>query len=99
MKIIKNLILYFFIILILFSLKFINNINYKNFLISNKKRIMKKIILFKIFKKTRTNKNNISTLFIEGKSRFGNLFISINNAIIYCELLNCKKIIIQYSNN
>ena len=99
MKIIKNLILYFFIILILFSLKYINNINYKSFLISNKKRIMKKIILFKIFKKTRTNKNNISTLFIKGKSRFGNLFISINNAIIYCELLNCKKIIIQYSNN
>ena len=88
MKIIK----YFFIILILFSLKYTNNINYKSFLISNKKRIMKKILLFKIYLTTRTNKNNISTLFIKGLTRFGNLFISINNAIIYCELLNCKKI-------
>jgi hypothetical protein len=60
---------------------------------------MKKILLFKIFKITRANKNNISTLFVKGIARFGNLFISINNAIIYCELLNCKKIIIEYSNN
>jgi len=102
MKIIKNLILYFLIIIILFSLKYINNINYKHFLINNKKRIMKKILLFKIFKKTRkniNNINNISTLFIKGITHFGNLFITINNAIIYCELLNCRKIIIEYSNN
>ena len=98
MKIIKNLIIYFLIIIILFSLKYpINNFISKSFLISNKKRIMKRILLFKIFKKTRININNISTLFIKGIARFGNLFISLNNAIIYCELISCKKIIVEYS--
>ena len=93
MKIIKNIILYFLIIIILISLKYpINNIIYKKFLINNKKKIIKKILLSKIFKSTRININNTSILFIKGKTRFGNLFISINNAIIYCELLCCKKI-------
>jgi hypothetical protein len=32
------------------------------------------------------------------KSRFGNYFISINNAIIYCEFLGCKKIIFENNN-
>ena len=100
MKIIKNIILYFLIIIILISLKYpINNIIYKKFLINNKKKIIKKILLSKIFKSTRININNTSILFIKGKTRFGNLFISINNAIIYCELLCCKKIIIEHSNN
>ena len=53
---------------------------------------MKKAILFKIFKKTRKNIKNVSSLFIKGNARFGNLFVTINNAIIYCEILNCKKI-------
>lgn len=100
MKIIKYLILYFLIIIILFSLKYpFNKFISKFFLINNKKKIMKKILLFKIFQKTRKNINDISILFIKGIARFGNLFISLNNAIIYCELLSCTKIIIEYSNN
>ena len=55
--------------------------------------IIKKILLFKIFKKIRRNINNINTLYIKGNSRFGNYFISLNNAIIYCEFLGCKKIL------
>jgi hypothetical protein len=99
MIIIKNFILNFLIIIIFFSLEYpFNNIS-KSFFIINKKRIMKKILLFNLFKTTRININNISTLFIKGKARFGNLFISVNNAIIYCELLSCKKIIIEYSKN
>ena len=66
--------------------------NYKN-------QIIKKILLSKIFKITKKNLNNISTIFINGKAHFGNYFIGINNAIIYCEFLRCKKIIIENNNN
>lgn len=99
-KISNKLILVFLIIIILILLK--HSIMYiisKKFLKNNKKRLMKKITLSKIFKITRKNINNVRTLFIRGKSRFGNFFQSINNAIIYCEILNCKKIIIENNNN
>lgn len=70
----------------------------KNFLKSNKKKLIKKILLSKIFKLTNRSINNISVLFIKEKGRFGNYFNSINNAIIYCEFLCCKKIFIEYNN-
>jgi hypothetical protein len=60
---------------------------------------MKKTLLSKIFKINRRNINNISVLFIKNKIRFGNYFISINNAIVYCEFLGCKKIILEYNRN
>ena len=66
--------------------------NSKYFIEKNKIKIMKKIFLYNIFKMTRKNINNINSLFIKGKYRFGNFFLSINNAIIYCEILGCKKI-------
>ena len=71
----------------------------KVFSIKNKKKIMKKIFLSKIFEKTRRNINIFNTLFIKGELRFGNFFISVNNAIVYCEILGCKKIIMEYNNN
>ena len=60
--------------------------------------IKKKILLSKIFKIIKRNIYNINTLFINGKANFGNYFIGINNAIIYCEILGCKKIIMEYNN-
>ena len=48
--------------------------------------------IFKILKK---NKTFINTLNIKGHMRFGNYFISLNNAIIFCELLSCKRIILK----
>ena len=96
MKIIKKLI--FNILIILILMKY-STIYTKLFFGNNKKKLMKKIILYKIFKLTRKNINNINYLFIKGKSRFGNFFISINNAIIYCEILGCKKIILEKNNN
>lgn len=71
---------------------------FKN-IINNKNEIKKKLLLSKIFKINRRNMNYISTLFINGKANFGNYFISINNAIIYCEILGCHKIIMEYFNN
>jgi len=57
------------------------------------------VILSKIFNLTKKNINNINILFIKGKGYFGNYFNSLNNAIIYCEYLDCKKIIIENNNN
>jgi hypothetical protein len=66
----------------------------KLFLINNKKNLIKKVLLSRIFKITKKNINNISTFFIQGKARFGNYMQSVNNAIIYCEFLCCKKILL-----
>ena len=70
----------------------------KNFLKNNKKKLIKKVLLSKIFNLTNRNINNISILFIKERGRFGNYFNAINNAIIYCEFLGCKKIFIEYDN-
>lgn len=92
--IIKLAFIIFLIIMLLeYSIIFIP----KFFLINNKKTIKKKILLSKIFKINRRNINNISTLFIKNKIRFGNYFICLNNAIVYCEFLGCKKIILEYN--
>ena len=37
-------------------------------------------------------------MYIKGSGRLGNFLICINNAIIFCELLRCKKIIIENNN-
>ena len=88
-KILCRFVVIFFIIIFL-----IYSIISKRIIKSNKNLIKKKILLSKIFKRSRRNINNISTLFINGKAHFGNYFIGINNAIIYCEILGCKKITI-----
>jgi len=49
----------------------------------------------KIFRKIRKNLTHINSIYITGRISFGNMIISINNAIIMCELIGCKKIIIQ----
>ena len=42
------------------------------------------------------NISRINTLYIKTGGRFGNYFISLNNAIIFCEFLSCKRIIIKH---
>jgi len=74
-----------------------NFVNLKNYFKNNKKNIIKKLILFNICKTKRININKINILFIRGNGRFGNFFIAINNAIIFCEFLRCKKIIVEYN--
>lgn len=91
-KIITNFIIKLALIAFLIVIILQNSIIFisKIFLINNRKAIMKNILLSKIFKKNKRNINNINTLFIKDKIRFGNYFISVNNAIIYCEFLGCK---------
>ena len=87
-----------FVVIFLIIIFLIYSIISKRIIKSNKNLIKKKILLSKIFKRSGRNINNISTLFINGKAHFGNYFIGINNAIIYCEILGCKKIIMEYNN-
>ena len=53
----------------------------------------------KIYQYFKKNITHVNSLYINGISRFGNYLISLNNAIIFCELLNCKKIIIEKNKN
>ena len=57
--------------------------------------IIKKNIKYKLFKAYNNRKTHINTLYMKGISRFGNYFISLNNAIIFCELFSCKRLIIE----
>ena len=94
---------YMFIIFELFSLKyFIMN---KSLFISiipksifNNPKIFKfakQNLINEIYKKLRMNLINLNLIYVSGSVRFGNFLITINNAIIVCELLGCKKIVIQ----
>ena len=86
---------------LLLLLKYFINIKNKSSSISKNspKNNMSKII--NIIKRNIPNKNNkknktyINILYIKGHMRFGNYLISLNNAIIFCEILRCKKIIIE----
>jgi hypothetical protein len=82
------LLIYFFNIITNKNLSDSNN-NFKNI---NIELLNLKDKLFKQFKK---NISNIDTLYIEGYMRFGNYLVSLNNAIIFCELLKCKRIIVK----
>jgi len=95
-KIIKISLFFFIIIILKYCLMVLNS---KIFIKNNKKKIMKKVILSKIYINFSRKINNINILFIKGKARFGNFMLSMNNAIIYCEILHCKKIIIEHNNN
>ena len=76
------------------SMNLKNNIN-------NSKNInfIKQKAIKRILRKIRENLVHINSIYIKGKARFGNFIISINNAIIFCELFACKKIIIQKNND
>jgi len=92
---VKIMIILLIIILFKYFFKYLIS---KNFLKNNKKKLIKKVLLSKIFNLTNRNINNINILFIKERGRFGNYFNAINNAIIYCEFLGCKKIFIEYNN-
>ena len=74
--------------LILFQKKIFNN--------SNKINDIKQNLIKELYNNTKKNFTHINVLYISGNgSRLGNFFICVNNAIIFCEFLNCKKIIID----
>lgn len=56
---------------------------------------IKRTLKYQIYKYLKKNITNINSLYINGSLKFGNYFIALNNAILFCEILNCKKIIIN----
>ena len=65
---------------------------------SDNSNIIKKIkqyLVKELFKKTRIKLTQVDNLYITGVHRLGNFLICINNAIISCELLSCKRLIIE----
>lgn len=75
------------------SLISINNLKKNNSRIIDIIKINIQNLISKKFKKRITY---INALYIKRRLRFGNFFISLNNAIIFCEFLGCKRIIIQH---
>jgi hypothetical protein len=67
----------------------LKNRNYKN----------SKIIKRELQDLLNINIKYLDSLFIIGSYNFGNFIISLNNAIIFCEIFHCKKIILQSNNN
>ena len=78
-----------------FSNIYLKNKNSNSLYFNNIKKTLQNII-YKMFKK---NITYINRLFIKGHLRFGNYFISLNNAIIFCEFFRCKNIIIVKKND
>ena len=91
LKYIIILLLIHYLIIIINKISLISKYSMKN---NNKDKIIKDINN-KIFKILKKNLSYINTLYIKSVRRFGNYFIALNNAIIFCEFLNCKRIIIE----
>lgn len=53
------------------------------------------ILRDKIIQYFKKNISSINTLYIKSGGRFGNYLICLNNAIIFCEFLSCKRIVIE----
>ena len=89
----------FAILFLLFFIFFIFIRNKKSSTFLNKNKKMFNIIKHELQGLIKKNINSIDSLYITGTIKFGNFIISINNAILFCELFHCKRIIIQSSLN
>lgn len=85
----------FAILFLLFFIFFIFIRNKKSSTFLNKNKKMFNIIKHELQGLIKKNINSIDSLYITGTIKFGNFIISINNAILFCELFHCKRIIIQ----
>ena len=65
--------------------------NEKNLLILKEKKELLKYISFNIGK----NLSSVKSIFLDSNLKFGNQFILLNKAIFFCELLGCKRIILN----
>lgn len=55
----------------------------------------KEILLSEISKYNKNKNISIENIYLRGRHKFGNDLISLNNAIFFCEILGCKKIILE----
>ena len=56
---------------------------------------IKKQLLEQFSKEYKKNLTHIDTVFLTNKWYFGNSFVSMNNILFYCEILGCKKILLN----
>ena len=56
---------------------------------------IKEQLLQKFSKEFNKNLTQINTVFLTSKWYFGNSYIAMNNIVFYCEILGCKKIILN----
>ena len=59
----------------------------------------KKELLYKISKFIKKKIISLKYIYLKGKLRFGNFLVTLNNAIFFCEILGCKKILIENYND
>ena len=91
----KLIFILFLILLLIYKeliIKKIAKIELNNNILKNKEKKHFFLIISKIYNKSF---NHANILYIEGSLKFGNFIISLNNAIIICELIGCKSIIIE----
>ena len=107
--IIKILILILFIKLILYKKIKYENLIMKNYLRNNKKRLIespknlnhplilkeKSDILKYISKSVGKEVTNINSIYLQKKLGFGNQVMVVSKGIFYCEILGCKRIILD----
>jgi hypothetical protein len=59
------------------------------------KNILKKKLLDEISRLKKQNITKLDTFYLSHKVNFGNNIIAVNNAIFYCEVIGCNKIILN----
>ena len=95
---INKFIKYIIILFELLSLQIILIFFQKKKYNSNIIKSLKQYLVNELFKKTKKKLTHVDNLYITGERRLGNYLICINNAIVSCELLNCKRLIIKRNN-
>ena len=77
-------------------LKSLKNISYDNISLLTEYRND----ILKIFSKnSHKNVTSVDTLYIDYQLKFGNQLVLLNKVIFYCEILKCKKILLEPYNN
>lgn len=89
------------LLIIIIIIKYLENFNLIKLLdhhkINNKYIISreKKKLLSYLSKKLKNNITKIDTIFLNYTAKFGNQIILLNKAIFYCEILKCKRMILN----
>ena len=100
---------YFLFKKIIFNVHYLNNYiflkDYFNIYLKLKKKplnindsilIEEKSNIIKLLSNLTNNKlKDIDSIYYSSKTRFGNLLINLNKLIFYCEIINCRKIILE----
>ena len=91
-----------FIKYLTYEMKPLRSINKNNITSSPNKTLIeleKKELLQFLSRSISRNISRIKSIFLRQNSHFGNLLITISKVIFYCQLLGCKKIIIENNKN